>query len=128
MTQQSQCPSFDRRITWRPIPCGLASLVPVVYDYEGNFLEFFNRILEFYGRTPDELRQEFKNSVEEYLAWCAEEGTIPEKTWLGKLTLRLDDNLRRRLAVVAAAHDESINSWVTSLLDRETKRLLEEHM
>ncbi len=84
-------------------------------------------VIDFYGRTPDELRQELKTSVDEYLTWCVEEGTKPEKTWLGKLTLRLDDDLRRRLAVVAAAHDESINSWVTNLLDRETERLLAEH-
>jgi predicted HicB family RNase H-like nuclease len=47
-------------------------------------------VIDFYGRTPDELREEVKNSVEEYLAWCAEEGAKPEKTWLGKPTIRVD--------------------------------------
>jgi predicted HicB family RNase H-like nuclease len=84
-------------------------------------------VIDFYGRTPDELRQEFKNSVEDYLAWCTEEGTKPEKTWQGKLTLRIDEDLRRRLTVVAAAHGESVNAWITDLLDRETKRALETH-
>lgn len=84
-------------------------------------------VIDFYGRTPDELRTEFKNSVEEYLAWCAEEGTPPEKTWLGKLTIRVDEDLRRRLTVVAAAHGESVNAWITALLERETKRLLQEY-
>lgn len=83
-------------------------------------------VIDFYGRTPEELREEFKNSVEEYLEWCAEEGTKPEKTWQGKLTLRVDEDLRRRLAVIAAASGDSINSWITSLLDRETRRMLEE--
>ena len=84
-------------------------------------------VIDFYGRTPDELRAEFKTSVEAYLTWCAEEGTQPEKTWLGKLTIRVDEDLRRRLTVVAAAHGESVNAWITTLLDRETKRLLQEH-
>ncbi|TDI37860.1 MAG: hypothetical protein E2P02_21915 [Acidobacteria bacterium] len=35
-------------------------------------------VIDFYGRTPEELREEFKNSVEEYLSWSAEEGTTPE--------------------------------------------------
>jgi len=83
-------------------------------------------VIDFYGRTPDELRKEFKNSVEEYLAWCVEEGTKPEKAWLGKLTIRVDEDLRRRLAVVAAASGESINAWITTLLDRETTRVLKE--
>jgi len=48
-------------------------------------------VIDFYGRTPEELREEFKNSVEDYLTWCAEEGTKPEKTWVGKLTIRVDE-------------------------------------
>jgi hypothetical protein len=60
-------------------------------------------------------------------SWPGEEGTQPEKTWLGKRTIRVDEDLRRRLTVVAAAHGESVNAWITSLLDRETKRLLQEH-
>ncbi len=84
-------------------------------------------VLDFYGRTPEELRSEFESSVEEYLAWCQEEGVQPEKTWQGKLTIRMEEGLRRRLAAVAAAHGESINSWITSVLDRETRRVLEEH-
>jgi len=84
-------------------------------------------VIDFYGRTPEELRAEFKRSVDEYLAWCAAEGSKPEKTWLGKLTIRVDEDLRRRLAIVAAAHEESVNTWITTLLDRETRRVLCEH-
>ena len=83
-------------------------------------------VIDFYGRTPEELRQEFKDSVEEYLAWCKEEGTAPEKTWLGKLTIRVDEDLRRRLTVVAEMAGESVNAWITQLLDRETRRTLNE--
>jgi predicted HicB family RNase H-like nuclease len=84
-------------------------------------------VIDFYGRTPDELRQEFARSVDEYRAWCAEEGTRPEKTWLGKLTIRVDEDLRRRLAVAAAASGDSVNAWIAGVLDRETKRVLDEH-
>jgi len=83
-------------------------------------------VIDFYGRTPDQLREEFKHSVEDYVAWCAEEGTKPEKTWLGKLTIRVDEDLRRQLAVVAAASGESVNAWITILLERETTRVLKE--
>lgn len=83
-------------------------------------------VIDFYGRTPEELREELKSSIEEYLSWCAEEGTKPEKTWQGKMTIRVDEDLRRRLAVIAAASGDSINRWITEVLDRETRRLLEE--
>ena len=84
-------------------------------------------VIDFFGRTPEELRAELKASVDEYLAWCKEEGTKPEKTWQGKLTLRVDERLRHRLAAAAAAHGESLNAWITSVLDRETRRVLAEH-
>jgi hypothetical protein len=31
------------------------------------------------------------------------------------------------LAVVAAASGASVNAWITALLDRETRRVLQEH-
>jgi predicted HicB family RNase H-like nuclease len=68
---------------------------------------------------------ELPESVSECIAWCAEEGTKTEKTWLGKLTLRIDEDLRRRLAV--AAHGQSVNTWITALLDRETRCVLQEY-
>ncbi len=83
-------------------------------------------VIDFYGRSPEELREAFKESVEEYLTWCAEEDVRPEKTWHGKLTVRMDEDLRRRLSVVAEASGESLNSWITTVLDRETKRVLAE--
>jgi predicted HicB family RNase H-like nuclease len=84
-------------------------------------------VIDFYGRMPEELCEECKNSVEDYLTWCAAEGTKPEKTWVGKLTIRVDEEVRRRLAVVAAASGASVNAWITALLDRETRRMLQEH-
>lgn len=33
-------------------------------------------VIDFFGRTPEELRAELAASVEEYLAWCQEEGPI----------------------------------------------------
>jgi predicted HicB family RNase H-like nuclease len=50
-----------------------------------------------------------------------------QKTWLVKLTIRVDEDLHRRLAVVAAASGESINACITSLLERETTRVFKDH-
>ena len=83
-------------------------------------------VIDFYGRDPDELRQELAASIEDYLELCAEEGQAPEKTWQGKLTGRMNDDLRRRLTVAAEASGESINTWIVTVLDREAKRVLGE--
>ncbi len=82
-------------------------------------------VIDFFGRTPEELRGEFKNSVEEYLAWCEEEGEKPEKSWSGKLTIRPDEDLRRRLVIAAAATNQSVNKFVIGLLDRATRKFVD---
>ena len=78
-------------------------------------------VIDFYGRTPEELRAEFKAAVEAYLAWCAEEGHKPEKTWAGKLTFRPTEEQRRRFAMAAAARRMSVNAWALGVLDRESR-------
>lgn len=78
-------------------------------------------VIDFYGRTPEELRKEFAASIEAYLSWCEEEGEKPEKTWLGKLTFRPTEEQRRRFAAAAAARRMSVNAWAMSVLDRESR-------
>jgi predicted HicB family RNase H-like nuclease len=82
-------------------------------------------VLDFYGRTPEELRRAFASTVEDYVAWCAAEGVEPQKTWSGKLTLRTSPELRHRLVLASAASGQSINSWITEVLEREARKMLE---
>jgi hypothetical protein len=56
-----------------------------ILNYNGYFAEFgyddsadafhgrvlgINDVVDFYGRTVDELKTEFRTSVDEYIAWC----------------------------------------------------------
>jgi predicted HicB family RNase H-like nuclease len=50
-----------------------------------------NDVVDFYGRTIEELAAEFRISVDEYVEWCLNEGKEPEKTCSGKMTLRPSD-------------------------------------
>jgi predicted HicB family RNase H-like nuclease len=83
-----------------------------------------NDVIDFYGGSTAELRREMETSIEDYLAWCEEEGSKPEKTWQGKLTIRPSESLRRRLVIAAAARGESVNAFVTEALERETRKIL----
>jgi predicted HicB family RNase H-like nuclease len=78
-------------------------------------------VIDFYGRTPEELRTEFKATVDDYLAWCAAEGAKPEKTWRGKLTFRPTEEQRRRFILAAAARGLSVNAWALGVLDRDSR-------
>ena len=65
------------------------------------------------------LRKEFKISIEEYLALCAEHDVEPIRPFSGKLNLRLGPDLHARVATLAAQSGMSINSWIKEALERE---------
>ena len=50
----------------------------------------------------EDLKQELKNSVEVYLAFCAEKGREPKKPYSGKLSIRTRPEIHRRIALEAA--------------------------
>lgn len=81
-------------------------------------------VIDFYGSNPDELREEFKNSIDDYLAWCAEEGVEPEKPFQGKLTVRPPAGAHRRWVIAAASKGMSLNSWLVSVADREAGKIV----
>ncbi|MGX9728153.1 MAG: type II toxin-antitoxin system HicB family antitoxin [Candidatus Electronema sp. VV] len=69
---------------------------------------------DFYGRTPDELRMEFRNSLEVFIEVCREKGIQPRRSYSGKFNLNIPPELHERLAAVAEARGKSL-----SLLARE---------
>ena len=74
--------------------------------------------LHFAGRTVDELRAAFKDTVDEYRDWCLAEGEEPEKPYSGTLSLRIDPALHRRLATKAALERVSINALISGALEK----------
>ncbi len=75
-------------------------------------------IIEFYGRTVDNLHEEFKNSVDEYLDMCRTDNVAPEKPFSGKFTIRIDQNTHRSIALAASLQNQSLNAWATIVLSR----------
>lgn len=69
-------------------------------------------VLHFQGDTPAEVLQAFRDTVDDYLDWCAERGKAPEKPYSGKLSLRLDPDVHRLAAQKAAAEGVSVNAWI----------------
>ena len=75
-------------------------------------------IVTFEGTTVDELERAFQESVDEYLAYCAEIGKQPEKPFSGRLNLRMPPNLHRRLHIKAEQTGLSINSLILEAIDQ----------
>jgi predicted HicB family RNase H-like nuclease len=75
-------------------------------------------VITFQGESVQELRQAFQESVDDYLAFCAERGEEPEKPYSGTFTVRISPELHRAVTTQARMSNKSLNHWVTELLER----------
>ena len=83
---------------------------------------FFGEVLDlrdavtFQGRSVDEPEQAFRESIDDYLAFCAEQGEEPEKPFTGRFMLRLPPNLHREVYLKAKQTGKSLNQWIVDTL------------
>lgn len=78
-------------------------------------------IATFEATDTTQLREEFHRSIDEYLAWCEEDGVEPKQPFSGKLNVRLGSELHAAIAAAAAARGTSINSWIVDAVRERTR-------
>jgi predicted HicB family RNase H-like nuclease len=69
-------------------------------------------LISFEGDTVIAIKEDFYHSVDEYLAFCAENGTQPEKPYKGSFNVRIGADLHRRAVFLAHARGVSLNTLV----------------
>ncbi len=75
-------------------------------------------VITFQGKSVNEIEKAFKESVDDYIKWCEEDGVVPEKPYSGRFNLRLSPDLHREVAIMSKKLKMSINSFVErALLD-----------
>lgn len=77
-------------------------------------------VITFQGKSVDELRRAFEDSVEDYLAFCAERGEEPEQPFAGQLTVRLSPEQHRRVVLAAEKAGKRPERWVAEVLTQAT--------
>lgn len=90
---------------------------PELDQFRGEILGL-NGSADFYGKSPDSLRKEFKNSLKVFLEVCKEKGINPTKEYSGKFNLRIPPRLHSEIAARATAEHKSINQLVSEILKR----------
>jgi predicted HicB family RNase H-like nuclease len=78
--------------------------------------------VHFEGRTPEDLRQAFHESIDDYLTFCAERGKTPEKPYSGNLALRTTPEVHQMVGRVAASQGKSINQWISDTIADEARK------
>ncbi len=100
----------------------------VEHDEQANVL--FGRVINtrdvitFEGKTVDEIRQAFHDSVDDYLEFCAELGKEPDKPLSGKLAFRTSLETHRKIYLAAAKTDKSVNAWMDEVLREAAEEVL----
>ena len=74
-------------------------------------------VVTFEGETFSDVEQAFRDSIDDYLAFCAERGESPDRTFSGKVPLRLEPDLHRRAVARAQAEGLSLNQWIARRIE-----------
>lgn len=91
-------------------------------EYDDNARTFSGRVINanvlisFRGDSVRELEASFHSVVEAYLEDCRESGVEPEKPYNGTLTVRVDPEVHRKVALKALEKRVSMNRYVEGLL------------
>ena len=75
-------------------------------------------VITFQADDAKGIEKAFHDSVDDYLAFCADRGEKPEKEYSGNFVLRIDPDLHRKLDLAAQASGKSLNSVATDILTR----------
>ncbi|NKB24336.1 MAG: toxin-antitoxin system HicB family antitoxin [Kiritimatiellae bacterium] len=97
----------------------------VEFDDEANIFhgEVINLrdVVTFQAETVKQLRKAFRDSVDDYLEFCAERGEFPEKPYSGKFMVRIEPELHKAVAIQAKLEHKSLNAWVHDALELAAK-------
>ena len=74
-------------------------------------------VITFEGTTVEELRQAFKDSIDDYLDFCAGRDEEPERPFSGKFVVRIDPELHREVYLRAKMENKSMNSWISERIE-----------
>ena len=79
-------------------------------------------VITFQGASVKELRKAFKDSIEDYLAFCKERGEEPDKPFSGQFVVRVPPEVHRRVFAAAKKAGQSLNAWISKTLEREARK------
>jgi predicted HicB family RNase H-like nuclease len=77
-----------------------------------------NDVVTFKAKTIEQARQEFQNSIDDYLEFCKELGQEPDRPFSGKLPFRTTPENHRKIFIAAKKAGKSINNWMDEVLSR----------
>lgn len=82
-------------------------------------IEGINGLVNFEGESVKELTSAFHEAVDDYLAYCKDEGIEPDKSYTGMLNVRLTPAIHRKIAMLARQSGQTINAYIKEALEEK---------
>ncbi len=99
-------------------------------EFDGKAEAFFGKVIgtrdviTFQGKSVDELKQAFYDSVEAYRALSKKRGREPEKSFSGKIPFRTTPEIHLSIYKAAQLEGRSVNAWINNVLAEAAQRTL----
>ena len=69
-------------------------------------------LISYEGESAHELVEDFHGAVDDYITECEANGITPEKAYKGSFNVRISPALHKKLAIIAAQRQLSLNNCV----------------
>ena len=87
-------------------------------------IEGINGLVNFEGESVKKLTTAFHEAVDDYLAYCEDEGIEPDKSYTGVLNVRLTPAIHRQIAMLALQSGISINAYIKDALEEKIEEAI----
>ena len=77
-----------------------------------------NDSLNFHGSNVQELKEMFRQCIDDYLELCQQLGEEPEREFKGNFNIRVQPELHRQLAYNALKEGKSLNQYINESLEQ----------
>lgn len=81
-------------------------------------------MITYEGETVAELREDFHDAVDNYLAYCKAEGIEPRRSYSGMLNVRISPEAHSKIAMLAKQAGISINAFIRNAVDKQIAAML----
>jgi len=80
-------------------------------------VEGLRDVVTFQGTSVEEIKRAFHDSVDDYLAFCAQRSESPDRPVSGKFLLRVPPEAHRRLIAEARRAKKSLNAYILERIE-----------
>lgn len=85
----------------------------------GKVIGMHKDLILYEGCTLDEIRKDFEEAVDSYIAGCIADGIKPRRPFSGKLVLRMPSILHEKVTIAAANSGTTINDFINRAISDE---------